>query len=44
MWGGGKKIGENNKKCAAPQGPICAAPRGSWGQILRPKFSSLGGF
>ena len=26
MWGGGKKIGENNKK-AAPQNH-CAAPRG----------------
>ena len=29
---------------AAPGNPRCAAPQNPWGQILRPKFSSFGGF
>ena len=29
---------------AAPRNPRCAAPQNPWGQILRPKFSSFGGF
>ena len=29
---------------AVPRNPRCAAPQNPWGQILRPKFSSFGGF
>ena len=29
---------------AVPRNPGCAAPQNPWGQILRPKFSSFGGF
>ena len=29
---------------AVPRNPTFAAPRNPWGQNLRPKFSSLGGF
>ena len=29
---------------AVPRNPRCAAPINPWGQILRPKFSSFGGF
>ena len=29
---------------AVPRNPRSAAPRNPWGQILRPKFSSFGGF
>ena len=29
---------------AVPRNPTFAVPRNPWGQILRPKFSSFGGF
>ena len=29
---------------AVPRNPRCAAPQNPWGQNLRPKFSSFGGF